>query len=343
MDSFERGRNLEVQKEVILRFIQSHGPSLPVHISTQIRMNSFISSAFLADLLSDKELKISNLRVGNSPLYFLPGQEFQLERFSNYLPGKEREAFHLLKEKGVLREDYMLPAIRVALRSIKDFSFRLEYNGRVYWRYLTVSEEDALKLIQEGRAEYAQIPINTVSQITPTHVEIRQEPVSEEVKVEEIKKEVVRQFQEAVRQPSDEIPESNINLAYEPEVSINVSHSFNLGSDPEKPKKIKKTGVKEKPEFIIKIENYLSGKNITFDNPLISKKKDFKAILSIQQNKYLCVAKDKKSVTFNDLISVLEQGQKMKLPVMFICTGEPNKKAQEWLNYLGNLLVFRRI
>jgi hypothetical protein len=123
-----RSQNLDVQKEKILKFIEINGPSLPVHISKHLRLDSLLSSAFLSDLLSDKELKISCLRVGNSPLYFIRGQEFQLEKFANFLPGKEQEAFYLLKEHGVLNDGLMLPAIRVALRAIKDFSFPLEYN-----------------------------------------------------------------------------------------------------------------------------------------------------------------------------------------------------------------------
>ncbi len=53
---------------------------------------------------------------------------------------------------------------------------------------------------------------------------------------------------------------------------------------------------------------------------------------------FLAISKDKKSITENDLAVGLQKAQSLKLPLLFICQGKPNKKAQIyselWKNYI---------
>ena len=86
-------------KEKILAIIRMKGPTIPVHIAKDVGLSMLFTSAFLSELLSDKKVKMSHMRVGNSPIYFIPGQESQLERFSSYLKSKEKDAFILIQEK----------------------------------------------------------------------------------------------------------------------------------------------------------------------------------------------------------------------------------------------------
>lgn len=129
-------------KEKILLILRENGPSLPVHIAKKTELSILFASAFLSELLYEKKINISNMKIGNSPLYFLSGQEPQLERFAQYLKSKEKEAFFLLKEKKFLRDEEQQPAIRVALREIKDFAIPFKRNEEIYWRYFTVSESE---------------------------------------------------------------------------------------------------------------------------------------------------------------------------------------------------------
>jgi len=128
-------------KERIISIIQRRGPSLPVHIAKETGLSILFASAFLSELFSEKKIKISDIKVGSSPLYFIPGQEAFLENFSQYLKSKEKDAFILLKEKKILNDKEQEPAIRVALREIKDFAipFKKE-NGELFWRYFIISE-----------------------------------------------------------------------------------------------------------------------------------------------------------------------------------------------------------
>jgi len=115
-------------KEKILLILQKRGPSLPVHIAKEIGLSMLFASAFLSELVSEKNIKISNMKIGNSPIYFLLGQEPMLEKFSQHLKSKEKEAFILLKEKKFLRDKEQDPAIRVALRTIKFFAIAFKKN-----------------------------------------------------------------------------------------------------------------------------------------------------------------------------------------------------------------------
>ena len=129
-------------KEKIISLLKVNGPSLPVHIAKGTGLSILFASAFLSELFYEKKISISNIKIGNSPLYFLPGQEPQLERFSHYLKSKEKEAFLLLKDKRFLKDSEQQPAIRVALREIKDFAVPFQRGEEIYWRYFVVPEEE---------------------------------------------------------------------------------------------------------------------------------------------------------------------------------------------------------
>jgi hypothetical protein len=129
-------------KEKIISLIQTSGPTLPVYIARDTGLSIIFASAFLSELISDKRLKISDMRVGSSPLYFIPGQEQLLENFSQYLKSKEKDAFMILKEKRFLKDRDLDPAIRVALRGIRDFAVAFKKSEDIYWRYFTIPESE---------------------------------------------------------------------------------------------------------------------------------------------------------------------------------------------------------
>ncbi len=132
-------------KERIISLIRLKGPSLPVHVAKETGLSILFASAFLSELLYEKKINISNIRVGNSPLYFISGQEPQLERFSQYLKSREKDAFLLIKERKFLKDEEEEPAIRVALRGIKDFAIPFRRGEEIYWRYFTIPETDFQK------------------------------------------------------------------------------------------------------------------------------------------------------------------------------------------------------
>ena len=129
----------EIKKKIFFIFNQ-RGPSLPVHIAKGTGLSMLFASAFLSELLSERKIKMSYMKVGNSPIYYIPGQEVHLKNFAHYLNSKEKEAFTLLQNKQILQDSEQDPAIRVALRSIKDFAIPFKKEDRIFWRYYLIPE-----------------------------------------------------------------------------------------------------------------------------------------------------------------------------------------------------------
>jgi len=156
-------------KGKILFVLQKRGPSLPVHIAGETGLSILFASAFLSELLSEKKIKLSNMRVGSSPIYFIPGQEPALENFSHYLKSKEKDAFVFLKQKRFLKDIEQDPAIRVALRAIKDFAIPFKKNDEIFWRYFTIPEKELKPPTKKG-----------VLLTTPKKISEPSEPISTE-------------------------------------------------------------------------------------------------------------------------------------------------------------------
>ncbi len=144
-------QNLNQTKERIVSFIEQKGPSLPVQIASYISSSPIFASAFLSELYAEGRLKLSNMRVGSSPLYYLKGQEPQLENFVSHLNHKEKEAFFLLKEKKMLEDEKQEPAIRVAIRQIKDFAIpvkvRINEESKFFWRHFLLPENEIKEVV----------------------------------------------------------------------------------------------------------------------------------------------------------------------------------------------------
>lgn len=129
-------------KNKIINIIRIRGPCLPVHIAKEIGMSILFTSAFLSELISEKRIKISHMKVGSSSVNFITGQESRLENFSQYLKSREKDAYELLRNKKFLKDSEQEPAIRVALRAIKDFAIPFKRNNEIIWRYFTISEKN---------------------------------------------------------------------------------------------------------------------------------------------------------------------------------------------------------
>jgi len=361
-----RSGNLENMKQKIYEYIEVHGPSLPIKLATYFKKDSIIVSAFLAELLGDKKIVLSNLRVGNSPLYYIRGQEFQLEKFSEYLGSKEKEAFGLLKEKEVLEDGKLVPAIRVAIRGIKDFAFPLEYDDKLYWRYLKINDQNAIDLINnEGKLvnknekekqnekqedddekqETEKEPKQLVEKGLETQ-EVTEEPRIKGIEIEKKQTEFIEK--PVTKNAVEEVVKDIIGKSEDKETKDEIKEEIEEVSEEKdlvKPKKIPKSKVKEKSDFVFDVEEFLEKNDFILDNEIDFKKKEYNAHVKVDSQlgkiKMLCIAKDKKSINENDLNVALQKGNEKKLPVLLIARGEPNKKALERLEEIGNLVFWK--
>lgn len=333
----------EMQKQKIYDFINNYGPNLPVRISSRIGMDSIIVSAYLSELLSDKKLKLSNMKVGSSPIYYSRGQEFQLINFANYLSGKERDAFELLKEEGILEDEKMLPAIRVALRSIKDFAFPIQHQNKLYWRFLKINENEAIAKIEElqknskPKKEVEREII--LPEPKPQIIEEKPKPQSlierglstttdnsQKERGFEIKRET--EFIEKKEIPSNE-KEQKLEI---------------FDKKPEQKKEVKNKG--EKSEFVEEVIRFLNEKFKIIEE-ISFKKKEYNCKMEIetQLGKILvyCIAKEKKSVGENDITIAIQKSTEEKMPILLLYPAEMNKKSKEKIQEAKNIVFFQKL
>lgn len=139
-------------REQILMLAQQK-PLLPNDVAKSLNTNMLMASAMLSELTATKKLRISRLKVGSSPLYFLPEKEAQLQEYINSLQEKDRQTALALQQHKVMQDTAQDPLTRVSLRQITDFSRPLQVkNGDsefLFWKWFLVSDDDAKKLIEQ--------------------------------------------------------------------------------------------------------------------------------------------------------------------------------------------------
>src|SRR3990172_1930932 len=135
-------------RQKIISFIRLKGPVLPAHITKEVSQNVLVASAMLSELVANKALKISNTKIGGSPVYYLQGQESKLQSLYVQLNDKEKKAYDLLRGNRVLRDKEQEPVIRAALRMIKDFAVPMEVsmsgNTEIFWKWY-LENDDSIK------------------------------------------------------------------------------------------------------------------------------------------------------------------------------------------------------
>jgi hypothetical protein len=66
-------------KQKILSALQQFGPLLPVEVASKTGLDSFMAKAYLAELAGENQIKISQEKIADSNIYFLAGQEQQVQ------------------------------------------------------------------------------------------------------------------------------------------------------------------------------------------------------------------------------------------------------------------------
>ena len=187
-------------KPKVIEYVQKNGPSLPVQVSKVIGREIYVSSAVLSELISSRKMLITAAKVGSSPLYYLPGQEYKLQTLLYpYLKDKEKEAFDLLKKNLVLKDSNLEPAIRVALRYLRDFAFQVEVKegvkSELYWKWYILPDEEAKSKILKMIGHKEEIKIVEEIKEEPKKIEkqeVTEEPKPQESIIEKIKSKIIR-------------------------------------------------------------------------------------------------------------------------------------------------------
>ena len=314
-------------KEKIISTIKLKGPSLPVHISKEIQQNILFTSAFLSELLSEQKLKMSNMRVGNSPIYFLQGQEPQLEKFSQHLNHKEKETFNLLKETQILQDKEQQPATRVALRSIKDFAIPFKKNEELHWRYLTIPEPQ----IEEQKVEKPFIKKIEESKIENSKPQKKQE---EKIQKPETSLEKIKEIEKPI-QPISPILEKT---------SLNIFDQKQKLPEPKKtPKRKIRKPEKKNEKFFNRVKEFLTKNSTEIIDIESFNKNDLILRIKTNEKEQLLIAYNKKRINENDLIKAGKKALEANLQYTILNLGEPPKKLEILIQSIKKLNKIQKL
>lgn len=330
----------------IVNFLQRKGPSLPISIAKELGISSLFVSAFLSELVDSKRVKISNLKVGGSPLYFLGGQEKSLENFYNFFHPTEASTFLLLREKKILRDLEQQPAIRVALRAIKDFAVGFNYKNEIFWKFYNVSDSEINEFLKAFKFIEKPKPVEKVLQV--------QRPLENQGLLESQRQQIEIQRKQIDVQRSLAVPVVYTikNVSKTAQVShavkkIKARKELNeVGENPliipEKPKK-----QKPKSEFVLNVIDFINGNGLKVVEEKSYKQKEYNFVIQIKSElgsiNFLACAKDKKTISEVDLKKLLSEAQKISLPAFLLYNGEISKKGLDFLNKHNSLIKMRRV
>jgi len=293
-------------RDKILEIVKAKGPVLPVQISKEIGSNILMASAHLAELTASSRLKISTIKVGGSPLYYLAGQEEMLQKFTSNMNDKEKKAFDLLNQQKVLRDSEQEPVIRVALREIKDFAFPLNVthnnNKEIFWKWYLTPNEEAEQLIKE-RLQILEKPIERKIE------KVQKQEIKEKIEekpVEAIKKEAkpkeIRKYKP--RDKEDNFLKDIMKFFEKNKINVVSSEIIKKSSE---------------IDFIVEIPSVVG---------------------NLQ---YYCKARNKKKISDSDLSNAYVKGQLKRLPVLVLSPGDLSAKAQEIIGKELNNLTFKKV
>lgn len=297
--------NVQELRNQILEIVKKEGPILPAQISQKVVSNVLFTSAILSDLVRQNQIKISKARIGNSPVYYIKGQEYKLQMLYKHLGEKPRKIYELLKEKKILRDKELESWQRVAIREIKDFAMMLNVNfntgQEVFWKWYMTPDEEAKQKITE-----------ILKKEMPKQKEQKKEEPKEEPK-KEIKKETKK----------------------EPEKK-------------EKQIKIKEDKKPSVDEFYAVVNRYLTENRVKIlEEKTLRKNTEYDFIVEIPSAlgnlRYFVKVKNKKRISDSELNMAYTQGERKKLPTMFISTGDLTKKAEKYLEMHLKGLVFKKM
>jgi len=296
-------------KEKIITCLRLRDPSLRVHIAKETGLRILFAGAFLSELVSEKVVKISNMKVGSSPVYFIPEQEEKLVRFSEHLKSKEKDAYLLLKEKKFLVDTEQEPAIRIALRAIKDFAIPFEKDKKLVWRFFTTPELEYN--CEEKIKEQEQIKESFVPQATILALEKKEEPKKEIQRDLEIfdKKETKKQIPKKIKKRRNKKPE--------------------------------KQTTQEK--FFERVKSSLSEKNIEITGVIGVSSKDLTLKVKKENKELLLIAFNKKKISQTDINKAYKKAQDYELPYFILTLSEPSRKFQSDMEAIKALVSIEKI
>ncbi len=314
-----------IEQDKIMQFLRTVGPTIPSKVAKSIGSDILIASAHLSDLASQGKVKISDLKVGGTPLYYLPGQEAQLYRFaaSNLNP-KDYLVAERLQQQSILQEAGLDLLSKVALRTIKDFAIPIHVTvndqKELFWKWYLLSEEQtnaALTALLSPPEQELQKQAKEVEQQFPEQQQLEQASP------------MAMPQQESVTIIAPQSEEQQQRLTTEPQSIM----------EERKPKRRMARTPKKMvaDEFFPLIEEFCKHHRIEIEEKETIRKNaemNFKVRVPsvVGKTVYFCKAKNKMRCDDKDISAAYMEAQRKRLPLLFLYTGEIHKKVQEMLD-----------
>jgi len=279
-------------------------PLQPADVAKAADVDTIVAGAILSDLSSKKLLKVSHLKVGSSPLYYVPSNKEQLLKFIDYLNEKDKDTVNLLKEKKVLRPSGESPLVRVSLQNIKDFAVPLEVvlkdRKEIFYKWFLLSDDEA-KLIIEHILEKSESFQR--KEKTSENVEKQEPLVKKQEKIEERSKPVVKKELQEKKFVEKRMSAPSIDSFFE----------------------------KNK----IKIMQVIENKKKSACEYLI------KLPTPVGSVKFFCAVLTKSKISDADISKVIVKSQMRKLPGILLFSGKMTNKAQELSRNISEIIIKR--
>lgn len=292
-------------RERIVDIVKMKGPVLPVQISKEIGSNILMASAHLAELTASQRLKISTIKVGGSPLYYLPGQESMLQKFTSNMNDKEKKAYDALQQSKVLRDSEQEPVIRVALREIKDFAIPLNVthddSKEVFWKWYLTTNDEAEKAIKE-KLDILEKPAE--KKIEEKRPEVQKQIIKEKIPIKQEPEKPKESKKYRPREKEDPFMKDIMKFFEKNKINVVISEVIKRNSE---------------IDFIVEIPSVVG---------------------NLQ---YYCKARNKKRINDSDLSNAYVKGQLKRLPVIVLSPGELSTKANEMIGKELSNLTFKKI
>ena len=251
-----------------------------------------------------------------------------------YLNSKEKEAFLLIKARKLLDDEKMEPAIRVALRAIKDFAvplkIKIDDNAKLFWKHFLISDEE-VKTIAQGlfpdrkKPQESRNDQDDVQETLVKKTEFKDKPSIQEL--------VVKKQENSIEKKE--------------EIGKKVVMETKENTDEIKPKKERKKKIAEESKFVRNLKEYLVAKEIELLDIKEEKKNQILAKVRLDtlfgKQEFYLVGKDKKKITEDDLIIGLQKAQEEKMPLLLMAPGEIDKKAVDYIKTWRNLIKFEKV
>ncbi|MBI5003004.1 hypothetical protein HZC31_06465 [Candidatus Woesearchaeota archaeon] len=304
-----------IDKNQVLEVVRTKGYVVPSDLIREFRTDTFVMGAVLSDLVHDKKLGITSVKIGGSPAYYAIEQKEKLQDLFKYLHEKDRGTFELLRQQKVVLDTEQSPLFRVSLRAIKDYAKPIEVtaNGQTYlfWKWYLATEQE---INDSLRSHFSRLTAITPVSPAPPPLASYQQPVAP--------------LQSVVQTAPLQVSAEQLVSKKAPERrQKKVAQQQPLVVPQEAPPAVL---VPADDTFAQRVAVFFQTKNMQLLQFSVVKKGEIDCIVAVPTPfgsvQYYCKAKNKKKCSEGEIATAFVAGQMKKLPSLLLAPGEFPKK-----------------